>query len=137
MLYNFISYLPNVDFDMETYTGACPSWDGRFESFETYKVLAQAYIQTFKDESRTTVGGRLLAQLKDYAFELAQDYDVSKLGSKDGGEQLIKWLEAQVQKEPAYLLLDRFKDYMFRDRVSPDDDITKFYTRRSAWRFRH
>ena len=100
--------------------GACPTWDGRFESFEHYKALAEACSYTFKAENRAFVTGRLFANLREYAFELVQEYDRTELDKPDGATILLPWLDKHIKKEPTYLLLDRIREYFFKDSVHQD-----------------
>lgn len=110
-----------------------PSWDGSHQLFDDYRLRVTAYIAGTKKDDRVVLAGRLLGQLSGYAFELAQEYLLTQsadLDKTNGAELLMTWLGKQVEKEPAYILLERYRDFAHRDRVTKEDDVTRFWTRR-------
>ena len=84
------------------------------------------------EQQRSECGGKLFQALdpNSYAWEFALEFDRTKLKGADGALELVKYVQQVTQKEPAWLLWTRFKEFLFTDKVQKDDTVTKLFMRR-------
>jgi len=104
--------------------------DGKYDSLEEFEIRVENFVLGTEERRRNECGPRLCNAQKGYAWELQLGFDRDRLREPNGAQLLAKFFRDIMTREPSAILFDRFKDFLFKDKVGRDDDCTRLWTRR-------
>ena len=107
-----------------------PTWDGRYDSLEEFEIRVENFVLGTQESRRNECGPRLYNAQKGYAWELQLGFDRERLREPTGAQQLSRFFRDIMTREPSSILFERFKDFLFKDKVGREDDVTRLWTRR-------